>query len=52
MFNRKTYRVSPFVVLAFALVLFGFLCFFVLPQFDQIFRDFGMQLPALTEAVR
>jgi type IV pilus assembly protein PilC len=41
----------PGVVLLFAFVLFGFLCFFVLPQFDQIFREFNMKLPALTEVV-
>jgi type II secretory pathway component PulF len=41
----------PCVVLLFAGGLFGFACFFVLPQFDQIFRDFEMRLPAVTEAL-
>src|SRR5207237_10908118 len=41
----------PAVVMLFALCLFGFFCFAVVPQFDQIFRDFQMTLPALTEAV-
>ncbi len=41
----------PTVVLVFAFALFAFLSFFVLPQFEQIFRDFGMTLPVLTEAV-
>ena len=38
----------PAVVLAFAIALFGFLCFFIIPQFEQIFKDFNMALPALT----
>lgn len=41
----------PVVVLGIALVLFGLLCFCILPQFDQIFREFNMRMPALTEAV-
>jgi type II secretory pathway component PulF len=39
----------PAVVLAFALILFGFLSFFVIPQFQAIFHDFGMSLPAVTQ---
>ena len=39
----------PAVVLAFACFLFTFLFLFVIPQFDQVFRDFGMQLPLTTE---
>jgi type II secretory pathway component PulF len=39
----------PSVVLLLAAGLFGFVTFFVLPQFDQIFHDFQMQLPAITE---
>src|SRR5437588_232259 len=31
----------PAVVLAFSAALFGFLCFFVIPQFEVIFRDFN-----------
>jgi type II secretory pathway component PulF len=41
----------PVVVLVFAFGLFGFLCLVVLPQFEQIFSDFGMSLPALTQGV-
>lgn len=41
----------PGIVLLFAAGLVGFLCYFVLPQFDVIFRDFNMRLPALTEWV-
>jgi type II secretory pathway component PulF len=41
----------PAVVLALAVALMGVLVFAVLPQFDQVFRDFGMRLPAITEFV-
>jgi type II secretory pathway component PulF len=39
----------PALVLVFAFVLFGILCYFILPQFDKIFQDFRLQLPAVTE---
>jgi type II secretory pathway component PulF len=39
----------PAVVVSFALILFGFLCFFILPQFDQIFKEFRLQLPFFSE---
>jgi type II secretory pathway component PulF len=38
----------PAVVLGFGFILFGFLCFFVLPRFEEIFKDFGVRLPAIT----
>jgi type II secretory pathway component PulF len=41
----------PVVVLTFAVVLLAALVFFVLPQFDAIFKDFNMRLPMLTEWV-
>jgi type II secretory pathway component PulF len=41
----------PIVVFLFAIVLLSTLVFFVLPQFDKIFRDFQMKLPALTAGV-
>ncbi len=41
----------PVVVLTFALVLFGFLCVFVLPQFETIFHDFQLSLPPVTQLV-
>lgn len=41
----------PAVVLLFALALFGFVCAYVLPRFEEIFRDFGLKLPWITEAV-
>lgn len=39
----------PAVVLLFAGALITALLVFVLPQFDQVFRDFQMRLPAMTE---
>jgi type II secretory pathway component PulF len=39
----------PTVVLVFALALIGVMCYWILPQFDQIYKDFGMKLPTLTE---
>ena len=41
----------PAVVLVLGLTLFGILTGFVLPQYDQIFKEFGLVLPALTEFV-
>lgn len=41
----------PAIVLTFAVVLFGLLSFFILPQFDKLFQEFGMQLPLLTTLV-
>jgi type II secretory pathway component PulF len=41
----------PAVVFVFALGLLAALIFYVLPQFEQIFRDFGMRLPWVTEIV-
>lgn len=39
----------PAVVMLFAAVLIAVLTIFVLPQFEQIFRDFQMRLPLPTE---
>jgi type II secretory pathway component PulF len=41
----------PAVVMGLAFVLLGGLVFFVLPQFEQTFRDFQMQMPPITEFV-
>jgi type II secretory pathway component PulF len=41
----------PAVVMVLAAGLMGVLVFAVLPQFDQVFRDFGMKLPLITEAI-
>jgi type IV pilus assembly protein PilC len=40
----------PAVVVIFALGLFGFVSYFILPQFEQIFKDLQIRLPFLTEA--
>jgi type II secretory pathway component PulF len=39
----------PAVVLVFAAALAGVFCYYILPQFDQVFRSFNIKLPALTE---
>jgi len=41
----------PAVILALGLGLFILLAVFVLPQFEQVFNDFGMKLPWITECV-
>jgi type II secretory pathway component PulF len=41
----------PAVVLGIAVGLVGFLLIHVVPRFDDIYRDFNMKLPALTEAM-
>lgn len=39
----------PALVVAFSFGLFGFLCFYLMPQFERIFADFGMNLPGVTK---
>src|SRR5207244_3633561 len=41
--------VHPVVVLSLGFCLFGFISFFLLPQFDKIFQDFRLRLPWMTE---
>jgi type IV pilus assembly protein PilC len=41
----------PAVIIVLALVLFAFICFGLVPQFEQIFNDFKMRLPLLTTAL-
>jgi type II secretory pathway component PulF len=41
----------PAVVVTLAVALMGVLVFAILPQFDQVFRDFGMRLPYITEYI-
>ncbi|HEY1381184.1 MAG TPA: type II secretion system F family protein [Gemmataceae bacterium] len=41
----------PAVVLSLATILLGGLVFFIVPQFDQLFNDFHMRLPWITEWV-
>jgi type II secretory pathway component PulF len=39
----------PVIVIVFAFVLFGFLCVFVVPQFERIFHDFNLRLPYISQ---
>jgi type II secretory pathway component PulF len=41
----------PAVVLAVALALFCLICFLLLPQYEQFFNDFKLQLPTVTQMV-
>jgi type II secretory pathway component PulF len=41
----------PVVVLLLACALLGLLVFMILPQFEQIFKDFNMSLPPVTQFV-
>lgn len=39
----------PSVVLAFSFALFGFVSWKIIPQFERIFKDFGINLPVITQ---
>lgn len=39
----------PLTVFLFAVALMGTLLTWIIPQFESIYRDFGMRLPAITE---
>ena len=41
----------PFLVMGIAIGLFTLILVYVIPQFESIFRDFGMQLPSVTRLV-
>lgn len=41
--------IYPIVVIAFACAIVGGIMYWVIPKFRDIFRDFDVQLPALTE---
>lgn len=41
----------PGIVLIFGLLIVSFLTFYILPQFESIFIEFGMSLPWLTRAI-
>jgi type II secretory pathway component PulF len=43
--------IYPALVLILGFLMFGFLCNFILPQFEQLFLDFRMKLPWITEQV-
>ncbi len=41
----------PAIVLAVAVIVSGILLIFVVPQFEQVFKGFGAQLPAFTQMI-
>jgi type II secretory pathway component PulF len=41
----------PVVIIVLALALFAFICFLLIPQFEKIFNDFRLRLPAVTSAL-
>lgn len=41
----------PAVVLAFSAAILGAVAFYLVPQYGELYRQFGLGLPALTEAV-
>lgn len=40
--------VYPVVVIVVAIAILTFIMYFIIPKFEEIFRDFGVQLPKLT----
>ncbi len=43
--------VYPIVVVAVAIVILTFIMIFIIPKFEEIFTDFGVELPALTRGL-
>jgi type IV pilus assembly protein PilC len=43
--------VYPIVVITVAVAILSFIMIWIIPKFDKIFKDFGMKLPALTQAL-
>lgn len=43
--------IYPAIVTTFALVLFGIMFYFIMPQFEKIYADFKLKLPLLTEVL-
>lgn len=41
----------PAIIICLAAILFAIGCIYILPQFEAIFRDFGIRLPLLTQFV-
>jgi type IV pilus assembly protein PilC len=44
----KSAMVYPVVVIFVAVVIVGFILYFIVPKFEAIFSDFGVPLPAMT----
>jgi type IV pilus assembly protein PilC len=44
----KSAMVYPIVVIFVACVIVGFILYFIIPKFEAIFKDFGVDLPGMT----
>ena len=44
----KSAMVYPFVVISVACLIVGFILYFIIPKFEAIFKDFGVDLPSMT----
>ncbi len=44
----KSAMVYPIVVIGVAVLIVGFIMYWIVPKFEDIFEDFGVELPAMT----
>ena len=44
----KSAMIYPLVVISVAVLIVGFILYYIVPQFKKIFDDFGLPLPAMT----
>ncbi len=45
-----TAMIYPAIVLVFSFALMGFMSFYILPQFNAVYKEFGLNLPWITQA--
>jgi len=45
----KSAMVYPVVVITVAVAIVGFILYFIIPKFEAIFKDFGVDLPGMTK---
>ncbi len=45
----KSAMVYPVVVISVACLIVGFILYFIIPKFEAIFKDFGVDLPGMTK---
>ncbi len=45
----KSAMVYPAVVISVAVAIVGFILYFIIPKFEAIFKDFGVDLPGMTK---
>lgn len=45
----KSAMVYPIVVISVACLIVGFILYFIIPKFEAIFKDFGVDLPGMTK---